>query len=261
MVLTELLQGAGQVLGLADVATNEALSAYRNLRRHTNYVFGGNGSRSWKGLPEDRNAIVLLHGFAQGDAAFASYGGLEDFLHGHDYRVSRESYPFWRDLKEVQRINTERVERIYDRTKRKVDLIGHSEGGLVARAVAQERPDLVERVIMLGAPNNGTVAAMVGVLIGVGLTKSARQMYPGSEYIVKLNSRRLPDGVKFFSIYSEHDLLVLPRKSAVLANGRDNVANIPVDCTGHIGLIESRIHPLILSILKDEYKKGNPAGS
>ncbi len=47
------------------------------------------------------------------------------------------------------------VERAYKATRRKVHLVGHSLGGVLARGVAAKMPDRVASVISLGAPFRG----------------------------------------------------------------------------------------------------------
>jgi len=49
------------------------------------------------------------------------------------------------------------IERACDETGNKVHLLGHSLGGLLARAVAGARPDQIASVVTLGAPFRGTV--------------------------------------------------------------------------------------------------------
>src|SRR5262249_42446457 len=53
-----------------------------------------------------------------------------------------------------QRLN-ETIDRAYRSTRRKVHLIGHSLGGVLARAVATQRPDRIASVITMGAPFRG----------------------------------------------------------------------------------------------------------
>lgn len=50
------------------------------------------------------------------------------------------------------------IEKALSKTGRKVHLIGHSLGGIIARAIAAQRPSDVASVITLGAPFRGTVA-------------------------------------------------------------------------------------------------------
>jgi len=56
-----------------------------------------------------------------------------------------------------QQLN-EALEKALTRSGRKVHLIGHSLGGIIARAIAAQRPTDIASVITLGAPFRGTVA-------------------------------------------------------------------------------------------------------
>ena len=52
----------------------------------------------------------------------------------------------------VQRHLNETIARALSETGRKIDLIGHSLGGVIARSVAQRRPRDIAFVITLAAP-------------------------------------------------------------------------------------------------------------
>lgn len=52
-----------------------------------------------------------------------------------------------------------RLEEIYEQTGRKVSLIGWSLGGLMARIIAQRRPEMVRQIISLGSPISGSPKA------------------------------------------------------------------------------------------------------
>lgn len=52
----------------------------------------------------------------------------------------------------------ETVDRAFEETGRKVTLVGHSLGGLLARGAAIHRPEKVARVITLGSPVSGIAA-------------------------------------------------------------------------------------------------------
>lgn len=53
----------------------------------------------------------------------------------------------------------ERLEAVYERTGRKVSLLGWSLGGVMARQLSRRRPDMVRQVITLGSPFTGDPAA------------------------------------------------------------------------------------------------------
>jgi len=58
----------------------------------------------------------------------------------------------------IRRHLNETMDRARAETGKKIHLIGHSLGGIIARSVAGQRPDDVASVITLGSPFRGTVA-------------------------------------------------------------------------------------------------------
>jgi pimeloyl-ACP methyl ester carboxylesterase len=57
----------------------------------------------------------------------------------------------------IKRRLNETIDRARAETGRKIHLIGHSLGGMIARSVAGQRPDDIASVIALGSPFRGTV--------------------------------------------------------------------------------------------------------
>ena len=57
----------------------------------------------------------------------------------------------------IQRRLNETIDRARAETGRKIHLVGHSLGGIIARAAASQRPNDVASVITLGSPFRGTV--------------------------------------------------------------------------------------------------------
>lgn len=226
-------------MGFIDLIENEYLAVVENLLNHLSYLFEGKERKPWR--YQNQNIVFLLHGYLQGDAAFRN---LEKHLYGRGMNVESQSYPFWKDLTLVEKELFEKVESIYEKSGKKVDLVGHSLGGLVSRSLAQKRPEFVNRVIALGTPHKGTYTAFLGFF-----TKSARQMIPGSKYLKELNSMPLPDSVRFYSVYSLKDLAIIPRDSAKL----DGAINIPIENLGHVGLIGFHTYNLIADILEGKF--------
>jgi pimeloyl-ACP methyl ester carboxylesterase len=114
----------------------------------------------------------------------------------------------------------------------RVVLVGHSMGGLVARAHLRQRgPARIERIITIGTPHHGSVFAR-GV---VG--RCLAQMRPGNAWLAELNrDETKPPPVPITSIWSRHDSLVAPQASGELACA-ENVAVIGV---GHNALLDDR---------------------
>ncbi|HXX85533.1 MAG TPA: alpha/beta fold hydrolase [Casimicrobiaceae bacterium] len=110
-----------------------------------------------------------------------------------------------------------------------VVLIGHSMGGLVARAYLRRcGGGQVQRLITIGTPHHGSILAWS--FPGIGLA----QMHPGSAWLAKLNEAEDgPPPVPITSIWSRHDSMVIPQASATLAGG-ENIAIVGV---GHNALL------------------------
>lgn len=128
----------------------------------------------------------------------------------------------------------------------KVDLIGHSQGGLVARQYVKVNGGAaeVDSLISLGAPHYGTyVANLVSFLafgncIGV---VACEQMTMGSTFLNNLNAGDDTIGsVRYTNIYTAFDELVRPVTNATLQDGATNV-KVQSKCwartVGHLGLI------------------------
>jgi len=58
----------------------------------------------------------------------------------------------------IKRCLNETIEKALAKTGRRIHLIGHSLGGVIARSIAGQRPQDIASVITLGAPFRGTVA-------------------------------------------------------------------------------------------------------
>ena len=113
-----------------------------------------------------------------------------------------------------------------------VVLVGHSMGGLVARAYLRRfGAGRVAKLITIGTPHHGSVLAWS--FPGRGL----EQMRPGNPWLVELNrDESKPSPAPIVSIWSQHDSMVAPQASSVLACA-ENVAFFGV---GHNALLADR---------------------
>jgi triacylglycerol lipase len=131
----------------------------------------------------------------------------------------------------------------------KVDLVGHSEGGLVARAYLKYYGGAaeVDSLITLGTPNYGTVAANIVRVFSlgtcVGIT-ACEQMTVGSSFLAGLNAGDDSVGtVAYTSIATVMDELVQPYTNSFLNAADGNITNkaLQSQCflrvVGHLGLI------------------------
>jgi triacylglycerol lipase len=137
----------------ADISIwKEALFGAELLLLHTSPIYYG------LGIPHgDGSGVVVIPGFLGSDFYLSH-------LHSWLSRIGYKSYLSGIGLNAecpnllIRQKLSETVESALEETGRKIHLIGHSLGGIIARAVAAQRPDEIASVITLGAPFRGTVA-------------------------------------------------------------------------------------------------------
>jgi len=96
-------------------------------------------------------------------------------------------------------------------------------GGIVSRYYVQKLGGLekIERLITISSPHNGTIMGHLLPYIG------CQQMRPNSEFLTALNREiHLLNKVKFTSIWTPFDLMILPANSSQLPIGEE--VKVPV---------------------------------
>jgi len=122
----------------------------------------------------------------------------------------------------------------------RVILVGHSMGGLVARAWLQRQGGgRAARIVTVGTPHHGTDLAVFGP------GHNARQMRRGADWLAQLEASDRAQRGLITSIYSHHDNIIAPQDSCHLPGAR----NIAVSGIGHVALGR---HPLILQYVLAE---------
>ncbi len=191
------------------------------------------GEYSTGGLRRGDTPVILCHGYNHNRSAFillrhrlksAGWGNIVT----PNFRPASASIPdFAAQL-------SDRVKQVMTQTGcEKVDLIGHSMGGLVARYYIEKLggSTCVRTAITLGCPHRGTKMAALGIL------KSARQFHPDSAVIKELSEAvRPPDSVNMVAVWSEFDNIILPPENALLP---DPCNGIMVQNVGHIAMLFS----------------------
>jgi triacylglycerol lipase len=129
----------------------EALFGAEILLLHATPVYYGFG------VPRgDDSAVVIIPGFLGTDLYLTE-------LHGWLGRIGYRPYFSGIGINAecpnllIQRCLNETIARARAETGRKIHLIGHSLGGVIARSIAGQRPKDVASVITLAAPFRGTV--------------------------------------------------------------------------------------------------------
>jgi hypothetical protein len=140
----------------------------------------------------------------------------------------------------------ERIDEIYQKTGQQISLVGWSLGGIYARQVAKERPDIIRQVITLGTPFGGLAepnnAEWIYRLINGG--KKVKEV--NSSFLADLPQ---PTPVPTTSIYSKEDGIV-PWELCIEKVEDKIHQNIQVRGS-HIGM---GINTSVLSIISDRLK-------
>jgi pimeloyl-ACP methyl ester carboxylesterase len=198
----------------ADVSPwSEALVAAELLLLHATPTYYG-----W-GVPRgDNSGVVVIPGFLGTDIYLME-------LHAWLQRIGYRPYFSGIGLNAecpnllIQRRLNETIAKARKETRRKIHVIGHSLGGIIARSLAHQRPDIIASVITLGAPFRGTVLHR-GVLRVVEMVRKRileehgggvlPDCYTGRCTCNFLDSLRqdLPDSVLETAIYTRDDGIV-----------------------------------------------------
>ena len=214
------------------------------------YPFGYVSWRNeWERLGPGERPLILCHGYMTNRSSLLWLGwrlrkaGRRNVLIPN-FRPASASIPeFAESLSRV-------VARALERTGAdKVDLIGHSMGGLVIRYYVERLGGApqVHTVVTLGTPHQGTKTAVLG------LFETARQFHPAAPFIREMQASSLAPEVKMVSLWSEFDNIVLPPENALLP---PPCANVMLRNVGHVALLFSK---QALAHLRLAFAEGNTA--
>ena len=108
-----------------------------------------------------------------------------------------------------------------------VVVVGHSMGGLVARACLRDPAarGRIARIVTVGTPHRGSFLALWGP------GRNALEMRRGSAWLAALNAGGDPP-VPVVSLFSWHDNFVAPQDSSILPGAE----NVPLAGVGHLAL-------------------------
>src|SRR3954463_15012881 len=125
---------------------------------------GGRGGAVQRGYAPP---VLLVPGFLAGDGTL---GTMAKWLRANGYWTRRAGIRSNIDCSEKAcDLLEERLEALAARTGHRVAIVGQSRGGVLARAVAVRRPDLVSGIVTLGAPTVSMLRVHPLVLLHVGL--------------------------------------------------------------------------------------------
>jgi triacylglycerol esterase/lipase EstA (alpha/beta hydrolase family) len=108
------------------------------------------------------------------------------------------------------------IRRMHARTGRRIDVIGHSQGGMVPRWSLRFWPDtrrMVDDLVGLAASNHGTTGARA--VCGTGCSAATWQQRDDSRFIAALNAgTETWKGISYTSVFTRYDEIVTPNQDA-----------------------------------------------
>lgn len=170
-----------------------------------------------------RNPVVLVHGIWNTASIFSI---LKAHLEAQGWSVYALSMTPNNGDARLEAL-AEQVARFVDEcvgSEQPIDLVGFSMGGLVSRYYVQRLGGLgrVQRLVTVSAPHQGTALGLFSNRPGV------RQMRPGSPFLKSLNQDlRQLEKLRFISLWTPFDLLILPPWSSQLRVGQERRLSVP----------------------------------
>ncbi len=216
----------------ASAAALAAVSGHHNVFGVLGREGEGDRLRPWR--PGDRLPVVFCHGY-MGDAT--NFVLLRRRLYGAGFKSQAAVWlwPFWRSCAEYAALIERRVAAVLERTGAPAaDLVAHSMGGLAGRrllAGSGGAGDGVRRLVTIGSPHRGTVAALAGP------GASALDLRPGSAFLRGLDGDLALLGAgRVLSIYGGFDWIAPPATAHVPPPQE----NLHFPGLGHSALLLSR---------------------
>jgi triacylglycerol lipase len=177
-------------------------------------------------------------------------------------RLRKDGYEAWvfelvakgtADIDTSARALAVRVSEVLARTGAShVDLIGHSQGAIVARHYIKSHggADRVDDYIGLAGPQYGSSVAKLVPRPFI----ACEQMEPGSAFLEALNADDdTPGAATYTTVYTIFDAFVRPLESATLRDGAANVKVqdlCPARVVTHLGLIlDGTVYSIVESVL------------
>lgn len=196
--------------------------------------------------------VVLLHGFIDNRSVFLL---LRRSLaqHGRHQIESLNHSPLTCDIRTAAELLGRHIEEICERTgSERVDVVGHSLGGLIARYYVQRLGgDLrVRTLVTLGTPHTGT-----RVIPLANAHPIVRQMRPGSAVLEELTRPAPGCRTRFVSFWSDLDRVMDPLETACLDHPDLMVQNVRVSGIGHLAL---PVHPAVATGIRQALDTAEP---
>lgn len=201
----------------------------------------------------DRPPVLLIHGFM----------GTRGALFVLEQRLRADGFPVFSinlgtlNIQDIRKsafeihLAIEKIKKSTDGKVSKIDVVGHSMGGLIALYYIKFMGGdaHVRKLVTLGSPYRGTWISLVGVAVLGVLSPSTWQMIPGSAFLRMLNAMPIPPAVEWASVYATYDALC-PPATARVSPGTN--FELPI---AHAGLVLSAdVYRIVKRVLRREHE-------
>ncbi len=188
-----------------------------------------------------RPLVVLLHGIESSPDSLAELGA---FLDARGVQVANVDWP---NDGALDRVAAQVAAQLRALGEQRVVLVGHSSGGLIARAIVEDDaldPGNVERLVLLGVPNGGSeVAALRALREAWNVARTTRgaepqdlaraglaavllhwrdgrgeaggDVLPGSVFLTRLAARARNPAVRYHAVLGTRSLLTAAQHAAL----------------------------------------------
>lgn len=194
----------------------------------------------------DREPVLLVHG--TGTTGPEEYGWNHLLLlpdRGFDTCVVTYPDRGFGDLQVSAEYVAHAVLELHERTGRAVDVMGHSQGGLLPRWAVKFWPSVegvVDDAVLVAPPSHGTGATSGSVAVPFSMPAAFFQMRYEARFLAALNAGdETPGDVDWSVLFTDLDLLVYPSRpvpTAALDWGREGprVRNVRIQdvCPGRV---------------------------
>ncbi len=233
-------------------SVRQSLHGSRQAAAYLRHLARGNRIRrqsSLDNVEESSPPVLLIHGFlgTRGSMYLLERRLVEDGIAVFSFNLGTLNV---RDIRSSAFLIHRKIERILAQTPvTKIDIIGHSMGGLIGLYYIKKLGghSRVRKLLMIGSPVRGTWAALAGVAtLGLWST-SSWQLLPRSRFLDELADGPLPPEVEVYTVAAARDI-VCPLPSTRLRDA--HAITVPM---GHSGLVVSpRVYQRLRAVLRPD---------
>jgi pimeloyl-ACP methyl ester carboxylesterase len=236
--LKRIIERPGAKLRRLDTGVREDLYGARHALAYIRHLARGNRIQRkafFESINENHPPVLLIHGYlgTRGSMYILERRLNDDGICVFSFNLGSLNV---RDIRTSAFLIHRKVESILAQTPvKKIDIVGHSMGGLIGLYYVKKLGghERVRKLIMMGTPQKGTWAAVLGVAAMGLISTSAWQLLPNSRFLRELHSGPLPESVQFFTITAQRDWVCPP--SSTPLEGAESLT-VPL---GHSSLVMS----------------------